>query len=95
MTSFSIEFLKRLQEGRGEVNRRVSYRESLMEMIEDFDIGGMSARRVINQITQTYDCGSMQSILPHKDIVVIADCFINAFYKHLICIPFGVQVYTC
>ena len=34
----------------------------------------------------------MHSILSHEYIMVIADCFIGAFYKHLICIPFGVQV---
>ena len=89
---FFNRIFKETAEGRSDVNRRVSYRDSLMEMIEDFDIGGVSARRVINQITKTYDRGSMHSILAHEDIMVIADCFINAFYKHLICIPFGVQV---
>ena len=89
---FFNRIFKETAEGRGLESRRVSYRESLMEMIEDFDIGGMPARRVINQITQTHNGGSMHSILPHEDIMSIADCFINAFYKYLICIPFGVQV---
>ena len=91
---FFKRIFKETAEGKGSdgLSNRTSYRESLMDMIKDFNIGGMPAKRVIEQITRSYERGSVHNILPHEDIMVIADCFIDAFYKHLICIPFGVQV---
>ena len=90
---FFRRIFKETVEGRGNVgSNRISYRESLMEVIKDFKIGNMPASRVIEQITRDYDRNKVHNILPHEDIMNIADCFIDAFYKHLICIPFGVQV---
>ena len=91
---FFKRIFKETAEGRGNVggSKRISYRESLMEVIKDFNIGGMPARVVIEQVTKNYDRAKVHNILPHEDIMSIADCFIDAFYKQLICIPFGVQV---
>ena len=91
---FFRRIFKETAEGRGNVgvSNRLSYRESLMDVIKDFRIGDMAARRVIEQITRSYECGNVHDILPHEDISLISDCFIDAFYKQLICIPFGVQV---
>ena len=91
---FFKRIFKETAEGKGSdgLSNGTSYRESLMDMIKDFNIGGMPAKRVIEQITRSYERGSVHNILPHEDIMAIADCFIDAFYKHLICIPFGVQV---
>ena len=61
-------------------------------MIQDFNISGVPAVKVIRQITREHDKGGVHDILPHEDIMFISDCFIDAFYKHLICIPFGVQL---
>ena len=91
---FFKRIFKETAEDRGNVgtSSRSSYRGSLMDVIKDFRIGDMPARKVIEQITRDYDKNKVHNILPHEDIMNIADCFIDAFYKHLICIPFGVQV---
>ena len=91
---FFKRIFKETEEGKGNdgMGSRISYRGSLMDSIKDFKIGDMPARRVIEQITRDYDRSKVHNILPHEDIMNIADCFIDAFYKQLICIPFGVQV---
>ena len=89
---FFKRIFKETAESRGAEDRKISYRASLMDLIKDFNIKGTPAVRVIEQITVEYDKVGAQGILPHEDITFIADCFIDAFYKHLICIPFGVQI---
>ena len=91
---FFKRIFKETEEGKGNdgLGSRLSYRGSLMDSIKDFKIGDMPARRVIEQITRDYDKNKVHNILPHEDIMNIADCFIDAFYRQLICIPFGVQV---